>query len=137
LHDEDLNSMRHSIENRSPFINKKLFEFLFSIQTKYLIKNGFKKSILRKSMNNIVSNKILWNYKKMGFNSSIETIFNFKDKNFKEYILNKNSDIYQIVDYYKFQKLFSKKRFPNHLSKFIFNVIGCKIFLEKQGKYSE
>ena len=136
LHDEDLNSMRHSIENRSPFINKKLFEFLFSVQTKYLIKNGFKKSILRRSMNSIVNNKILWDYKKMGFNSSIETIFNFKDKNFKEYVFNKNSDIYQIVDYYKFQKLFSKKKFPNHLSKFIFNVIGCKIFLEKQGKYS-
>ncbi len=134
LYDEDLNSMRNSIENRSPFINKQLFEFLFSIQTKHLIKNGFKKSILRKSMNRIVNNKILWNYKKMGFNSSIETIFNFKDKNFKEYVLNKNSDIYQIVDYYKFQKLFSKKSFPNHLSKFIFNVIGCKIFLEKDGK---
>ncbi len=136
LHDEDLNSMRHSIENRSPFINKKLFEFLFSVQTKYFIKNGFKKSILRRSMNGVVNNKVLWDYKKMGFNSSIETIFNFKDKNFKDYVLNKNSDIYQIVDYYKFQKLFSKKKFPNHLSKFIFNVIGCKIFLEKQGKYS-
>lgn len=134
LHDEDLNSMRHSIENRSPFISKKLFEFLFTVNRKYLIKNGFKKYILRKSMEGIINNKILGNHKKMGFNSSVENIFNFNDKDIKEFIFDKTSDIYQIIDYKKFQNLFKTKKFPNHLSKFIFNVINCKIFLEKTDK---
>lgn len=134
LHDEDLNSMKCSIENRSPFINRELFEFLFSIDSKFYIKNGYKKYILRKSMEGIVHKKILWNYKKMGFNSSIENLLNFKDKKIKEFLFDKNSDIYNFIDYEQFTKLFIKKKFPNHLSKFIFNVLGCKIFLEKVGK---
>jgi len=130
LHDEDLNSMKCSIENRSPFINKELFEFLFSINSKYFIKNGFKKYILRKSMEGIVHKKILWNRKKMGFNSSVESLFKFQDKDTQEFLFDKKSDIYEFINYEKFQKLFSKNKFPNHLSKFIFNVLGCKIFLE-------
>tara|TARA_B100001063_G_scaffold156445_1_gene145913 strand:- start:692 stop:2524 length:1833 start_codon:yes stop_codon:yes gene_type:complete len=135
LHDEDLNSMFNSIENRSPFINKKLFNFLFTVNTKFLIKNGFKKYILRKSMDEIVDNKVIWNHTKMGFNSSVESIYNFKDKTIKEFLFDKKSDIYEFIDYKKFQKLFLNKKFPNHLSKFIFNVIGCKIFLENVDRY--
>ena len=134
LHDEDLNSMRCSIENRSPFINKRLFEFLFTINPKFYIQNGYKKYILRKSMEGIVHNKILWEHKKWGFNSSVESLLNFQDKKIKEYLFDKKSDIYDFIDYKKFQKLFSNKIFPNHLSKFIFNVLGCKIFMEKVNK---
>lgn len=134
LHDEDLNSMFNSIENRSPFIDRKLFDFLFSVNTKFLIKNGFKKYILRKSMDGILDNKVRWNYEKMGFNSSIESIYNFKNKTIKEFLFDKKSNIYEFIDYKKFQKLFLDKKFPNHLSKFIFNVIGCKIFLENVDK---
>ena len=134
LHDEDLNSMKCSIENRSPFINKELFEFLFSINPKFYIKNGYKKYILRKSMEGIVHSKILWNHKKMGFNSSIENLLNFKDKKIKEFLFDKNSEIYNFINYEKFVNLFRQKTFPNHLSKFIFNVLGCKIFLEKVNK---
>ena len=31
LNNEDLNSMMYSVENRSPFLNKKLFDFCYSI----------------------------------------------------------------------------------------------------------
>lgn len=134
LYDEDLNSMKCSIENRSPYINKELFEFLFKINSKFYINNGYKKYILRKSMEGLVHNKILWSHKKMGFNSSIETLLNFQDNKIKEYLFDKKSDIYEFIDYKKFKKLFQKKKFPNHLSKFIFNILGCKIFLEKVSK---
>ena len=70
----------------------------------------------------------------MGFNSSIENIFNFNDKKIIEYLLDINSEIYQIVDYKSFKKLFLKKIFPNHLSKFIFNVLNSKIFIENEIK---
>ncbi len=130
LHDEDLNSMKNSIENRSPFIDKKLFEFLLSVPPEYFIKEGFKKNILRKSMQNVVHDKVLWDLKKMGFNAGIENIFNFKDKKILDYLLNKNSEIYQIVNYDKFKNLFLKEEFPNHLSKFIFNVLNSKLFIE-------
>ena len=63
---------------------------------------------------------------KNGFNSSIENIFNFNDKKIIDYLLDINSEIYQIV-IIKFKKLFLKKIFPNHLSKFIFNVLNLNI----------
>lgn len=81
-------------------------------------------------MEGIVHKKILWNRKKMGFNSSVESLFKFQDKDTQEFLFDKKSDIYEFINYEKFQKLFSKNKFPNHLSKFIFNVLGCKIFLE-------
>ena len=50
LEEDDRNSMAYSIENRSPFLDKRLFEIAMSIPTKYYIKNGFMKSVLRDSM---------------------------------------------------------------------------------------
>ena len=41
LHEDDLNAMYFSMENRSPFLDRFLFEFAYSIPTSYLIKNGF------------------------------------------------------------------------------------------------
>ena len=81
-------------------------------------------------MQNIVDYKVLWDVKKMGFNSGVENIFNFKDKKILDYLLDKNSEIYQIVNHNKFKNLLSKQKFPNYLSKFIFNVLNSKLFIE-------
>ena len=43
LHEDDLNSMMYSIENRSPFLDRKLAEFCYSIPTNLLIDNGYGK----------------------------------------------------------------------------------------------
>ena len=51
LFSDDLNSMMYSLENRSPFLDKKLVEFMFSIETKLLIKNGLQKFLLREVSN--------------------------------------------------------------------------------------
>ena len=48
LHEDDMNVMYYSIENRSPFLDKDLYEFGNKIPSKYLIKkDGFSKSVLR------------------------------------------------------------------------------------------
>ena len=52
LFSDDLNSMMYSLENRSPFLDKKLVEFMFSIETKLLIKNGLQKFLLREVSKN-------------------------------------------------------------------------------------
>ena len=33
--------MQYSVENRSPFLDTNLFNFMFSIPNEFLIKNGF------------------------------------------------------------------------------------------------
>ena len=53
-----------------------------------------------------------------------------KIKNFQILFLIEIS-IFYYVNYNKFKKLLSLDYFPNSLSKFIFNVINCKIYLDK------
>jgi asparagine synthase (glutamine-hydrolysing) len=63
----DRNSMAHGIEVRLPFLNIDLVDFIFSLPSTFKMKDGFTKSILRKTMQNKLPNKILWNPIKTGF----------------------------------------------------------------------
>ena len=58
LNQEDLNCMQYSVENRSPFLDTNLFNFMFSIPNEFLIKNGFAKYILRESLSGILNNAV-------------------------------------------------------------------------------
>ena len=53
LKHDDLNSMMYSIENRSPYLDKKIFEYSLGIPTEFLLKKVFKK-ILRDSSKKIL-----------------------------------------------------------------------------------
>ena len=77
LFSDDLNSMMYSVENRSPFLDSCLVEFLYSVPTKYLIRDGFQKIILRNSVKGMLPDSILFNKKKVGFNASIKSLFDY------------------------------------------------------------
>ena len=51
---EDLNCMENSIENRSPFLDKSIFEFSSTIPTKFLISGNYQKKILRDAFKNVL-----------------------------------------------------------------------------------
>ena len=131
LDQEDLNCMHHSIENRSPFLDRKLTEFIFTIPTPSLIKNGYTKYILRKSMEGKIDKGILYNRRKMGFNAALNSLISIKNSNLKNFVLEKKSPIYDLVDIGKIKELFSKRNLKNSESKFLFSLISCKIFLEQ------
>ena len=59
LHEDDLNAMCFSMENRSPFLDRDLFDLASSIPTEYLIRDGRAKAILRDAMRGIVPNIVL------------------------------------------------------------------------------
>ena len=129
LHEEDMNSMQFSIENRSPFLDKNLFEFAYSIPTEFLIRKAYAKSVLRDSMRNIVDQNVLSSVKKVGFNTSILDLINLNDKEVIAYILD-DTKIFEIVKKEKIEKLLKSKHLLNSYSKFLFNFINAKIFLE-------
>ena len=54
LKHDDLNAMQNSIENRSPYLNKELFENSLNIPTRFLISEGYQKKILRDCLKNIL-----------------------------------------------------------------------------------
>ncbi|MCH2197524.1 MAG: asparagine synthase (glutamine-hydrolyzing) [Flavobacteriales bacterium] len=130
LHEDDLNSMKYSLENRSPFLDKGLFEWAYSIPSELLINEGYNKYILRSSMKGILNDQVRLSREKKGFNASINSIFDFKNPEHRAYFLD-DSAIYQYFDRSKMEEMLNKEEYPNSYKKFLFNFINAKIFLEQ------
>ncbi|MFA5233466.1 MAG: asparagine synthase (glutamine-hydrolyzing) [Sulfurimonas sp.] len=73
---EDRNSMRHSIETRLPFIDFRVVETALTINNKYKIKDGWTKYILRKTVDKILPNSIVWRKNKFGFEAPTKSWIN-------------------------------------------------------------
>lgn len=63
----DRNSMAHGREVRLPFLNHELVQFIFSLPANFKIHDGWTKWILRKSMDNILPDEIVWRKDKVGY----------------------------------------------------------------------
>ena len=133
LHHDDLNSMSYSIENRSPYLDKNLFEFTNSIPSKFLIMNGYQKMILRESAKKILNDKVRLDRKKIGFNASINSVVDFKNTEIKNYFFDKKSKINEYINMNKVIKITENEHIENHLSKFLFSILNTKIFLDQFG----
>ena len=133
LHEDDLNSMFYSIENRSPFLDSRLFKFAYSIPSKYLIRDGYGKYLLRESMQGILNDYVRLDRRKRGFNASINSLIDFNNADIREYLLDEKADIFQLLKRDKVEKLFSLNPAPNHYSKFLFSFINARMFLESNG----
>jgi len=130
LHEDDLNAMYYSIENRSPFLDRALFDFCNRIPTRHLIRNGMGKAILRDAMREIVPQLILDNRRKVGFNAPIYSFLDVKDPEVRSYLLDE-SPIFDYVKREKIENLISKPDLPNSESKFLFYFLNSKMFLEE------
>ena len=129
LHEDDLNSMRYSLENRSPYLDIDLFNFVSSIPNEYLIQDGFGKYILRQAVKDTLNDGVRLDRKKKGFNASINSIINLNDNNIKSYLLS-DSPVYDIIKKDKIEDLINMDSFPNSYNKYLFNFLNTKIFLE-------
>jgi asparagine synthase (glutamine-hydrolysing) len=129
LNEDDLNSMLFSIENRSPYLDSKLFEFAYSIPNEHLIKNGYAKSPLRKALAGILVDEVRLDRKKIGFNASLESLIDIQSGETSSELLSPSA-IYNIVNRDEIVKLLKVKNLPNSYSKFLFNFINAKIFID-------
>ena len=130
LYEDDSNSMMNSIENRSPYLDKNLAEFAYTIPNELLIDKGYGKKILRDAMKGILNEKVRLDRHKKGFNASITSIFDFKNKETKEEFLD-DGEVFKYVKKIKIEELMSKKYFSNSESKFLFNFINAKHFINE------
>jgi len=73
LHNEDSNSMAFSIESRVPFLDHRLVEFCFTLQSDDKVKHGMTKQILRKALSKELPIKIANRTDKIGFVTPGET----------------------------------------------------------------
>jgi asparagine synthase (glutamine-hydrolysing) len=63
----DRNSMAHGREVRLPFLSHELVEFLFTLPSKFKIRKGRTKWLLRESMKEKLPDEIVWRTDKVGF----------------------------------------------------------------------
>lgn len=63
----DRSSMAHGVEVRLPFLNAALVQFIFSCPTVFKIQDGYTKWILRKSMENVLPQELVWRTDKIGY----------------------------------------------------------------------
>ena len=132
LKHDDLNSMYHSIENRSPYLDRNLLEFSLTIPPHLLIVDGFQKKVLRDSGQNVLVDKVRLSKQKKGFNASINSILNFNNEDVINFIFNEKSDIAEFIDIKKIKKDLNIQFIPNHISKLIFSIISTKFFMDEK-----
>lgn len=93
---EDRNSMRFSVEARTPFADDlKLIEYIFRIPSSYKIYKGWSKALLRASMSGILPREILERRDKIGFTTPEEAWLTNMQWDPGEYI---NDDLHEFLD---------------------------------------
>ena len=132
LHEDDLNAMYYSIENRSPFLDRALFELCQSIPTRHLVRESRAKAVLREAVRGIAPSAIIDNPRKVGFNVPIFDYLDVKDEKVRAEIL-QDSPVYRHVRRERIAKLLDEADLPNSQSKFLFYFLNAKIFLEEFG----
>lgn len=136
LYQEDLNAMQNSIENRNPFLDKKLIEFLFSLNFKFFLKHGYTKYLLRESMKGILLNKIRTNREKYGFNASIENFKDFSIKKLNKYLDHNRKHIKKMFNFSVIKDIYKNLSYKNltdntELQKFTFRLLSSTEFLSQ------
>jgi asparagine synthase (glutamine-hydrolysing) len=130
LHEDDLNAMWFSIENRSPFLDRALLEFAGSIPARHLVQRGMAKAVLRDAMRGIVPERIIENRRKVGFNAPIRAFLDTSDDDVRRELL-ADSPVFDVVRRDALEPLLDLDELPNSKSKFLFNFVNAKLFLEE------
>jgi asparagine synthase (glutamine-hydrolysing) len=130
LHEDDLNAMYFSIENRSPFLDRELYEFSSSIPAQHLVQRGMAKAVLRDAMRGIVPERIVENRRKVGFNAPILDLLDKDDPEVRDWVLG-DGPVWEHVRRNAIERLLSLDTLPNSKSKFLFYFVCAKLFLEE------
>ena len=98
----DRMSMATSLELRVPFLDHRLMEFSATIPTKYRLKKGITKYVIKKAMEDYLPNDII-HRKKMGFPTPLSTLFKGDLQNYARNLL--DSDRFHNRGYFKPDKV--------------------------------
>ena len=130
LNHEDLNCMKHSIENRSPFLDKNIFEYAHKLDNSILINGHSQKILLRETFKKYLHPDV-YNFKqKVGFNASLYYFLkNENQKKLKDFFCRK-SQLSSLINMKLIYKNIEQSKTSADFSKFLFQVISTKIFLD-------
>ncbi|MCG8511123.1 MAG: asparagine synthase C-terminal domain-containing protein, partial [Rhodospirillales bacterium] len=129
LRADDMNSMRYSVENRSPFLDRDLAEFAFTIPNDCLIRNGLPKWPLREATKGIAPDRVRLDDRKRGFNASIDSLVDRDDPLVRERLLSPGP-VFDFVRRDAVEDFLDRDMTDNSFSKFLFSFISARAFLD-------
>ncbi len=130
MHEEDLNAMYWSVENRSPYLDRNLFEFCNTIPTRHLIKDGRAKAVLRAALQGLVPDALLDNRRKMGFNAPLFDLLDRRNNSVREKLLDRGP-MDELIDRAAIERMMAMPE-PDHATNlFLFYVLSARTFLEE------
>jgi asparagine synthase (glutamine-hydrolysing) len=129
LKEDDLNSMYHSIENRSPFLSKNLVSYAMSIKNEDYITDSYSKNILRLAMKGTLNEKIRTDRQKKGFNTNLKSITNFDGESLYDFLI-ESKTLNNLINLKQIKKINFKNEISNSMNKFLFSLINLKIFFQ-------
>ena len=127
LRADDSNSMMWSVENRSPYLDSSLVEFLYTVPNEHLIVNGYQKWLLRASGKNLLPDSVRLDKQKRGFNTSIDSLLDRNDPDVRDWLM-EDSSIFDLVNKSSIENMLTKDLTDNSFSKFMFGFVSAKIF---------
>lgn len=130
LHEDDLNSMKYSLENRSPYLDTGLFAVAYSTPPEHLMRDGYGKYPLRAALAGILNDQVRLNRRKRGFNASFHSIIDVASSMGREAMLG-DSPIFDLVRREAIEPLLTRQPLTNSLSKFLFSFLNAKLWLEQ------
>ena len=129
LHEDDRNSMCWSVENRSPYLDRALAEFLYTVPAEHLIRDGYAKSLLRDAVADLLPDAVRLDKRKRGFNASIDSLLDRRDTRTIDRLL-ADGPIFDVVKRDAFARFLRRDMTENSFSKFLFGFVSAKLFLE-------
>jgi len=129
LEEDDRNSMLYSVENRSPYLDRGLAEFLATVPSRHLIHGGFAKWLLRQAGEGLVPDQVRFDKRKRGFNASVDSVIDRRDATTRERLL-ADGPIFELVSRERMAAFLDQDMTPNSFSKFLFSFVSAKLFLD-------
>jgi asparagine synthase (glutamine-hydrolysing) len=130
LHEDDLNSMNCSIENRSPYLDSHLFDFACSIPSEHLIRGGLAKAVLRDAVDGVLNDRVRLDPVKKGFNASVLSLVDIHDSSTQSVLLD-DGPVFELVRRDAIEAVLNQDTLPNSFSKFLFSFISTRLFLDE------
>ena len=131
LHEDDLNAMFFSIENRSPFLDRELYESRDPIPARQLVRDGRAKAVLREAMRGIGPSACSTTAARSA-STPRARLARPRDPAVRDEVL-AESPVFEVVRREAVEELLDGATLPNSRSKFLFNFTCAKLFLEESG----
>ena len=128
LHEDDINFMTFSVENRSPLLNKQILLLSLSLNDSELMENGYQKTILRKMLKELSPkmSSVYNNRRKQGYNYGILDLYRKKPKTFLS-ILYAETILWDLINRQEVEKTLIMSNKPDEM--LLFAIFSIQSFL--------